>query len=117
MVPGLDVRIEFMTKCTQVLEPYAWMTPRGSFVVAVWTDPKNESLSEWLVDVNQKHIALAFWTVHLISPPFLFFLNGETGERCEDLYTEGAASDGGERRPSMRHDGRAWVRRDGVSLM
>jgi len=93
------------------------MTPRGSFVVAVWTDPKNESLSEWLVDVNQKHIALAFWAFHIKSPPHLFFLNGETGERCEDLYTEGAASNGGERRPSIRHVGHAGLWRAGVSLM
>jgi len=86
-------------------------------VVAVWTDPKNESLSEWLVDVNQEHICFAFWTFHLISPPFLFFLNGETGERREDLCPKGAASDVGERRPSKRHDGHAGLWCAGVSLM
>jgi len=91
------------------------MAPQGSFVVAVWTDPKNEGLTEWLVDMDQEHVCFAFWTVHLKSPPLLFFLNGETGERREDLCPKGAGGDVGQRRPSMWHAGRAGVWRVGVS--
>jgi len=117
VVVGLDVPEGFCTESALIFELQAALASYSQFIITASTDPHGDGLAPGCLHVSQEHIRVTFWAFHLISPPFLFFLNGETGERREDLYAEEAASDGGERRPSMRHAGRAGLWRAGISLM
>ena len=96
-----------------------WM--RLHFNAVFFTTYGTDQLRQWRVVICLSVFivlgAISASIFHLISPPSLFFLNGETGERREDLCPKGAEGDVGERRPNIRRAGHAGLWRAGASII